>query len=492
MTDPAPDRARRRPSLSLRPGTLRGRLALLAALAVFAAVAAAGGAAFAVTSRVFVQQADADLVRGPGRVITQLELPGQALCSGLVPGGGPSGPAGGLPPGPGPTSTADPAPLPDRVLVEVLLPDGSPCSSSDDADRIVVTGADRAVAADTGPAPIRDGRSVAGHRLRVLSVPLKDGSVLIAARDLDDVVQAIGRLRGILLGFSVVGALLALMAGLAVARAGLRPIDDLADTAETIARTQDLSVRIDAPRARQDDEVARLADAFNRMTAALSAARDRQARLVADASHELRTPLTSLRTNIDLLVRSERAGRPLPAQQRGELLSDLTAQLDELSTLAGELTVLAHEEPARPLVPVRLDDVVRQAVERAARRADGHRFETVLAAWTVAGDRIALERAVVNLLDNAMKFSPAGSVVRIGLADGVLTVADQGPGIAEPDRPRATERFWRADAARSLPGSGLGLAIVADTVAQHQGRLQIDSAPGGGTLVSIALPRRPD
>jgi two-component system sensor histidine kinase MprB len=209
--------------------------------------------------------------------------------------------------------------------------------------------------------------------------------------------------------------------------------------------------------------------------------------LIADAGHELRTPLTSLRTNIELLLRSEEADRPLPSADRKELLHSLTDQLHELSQLTNELSLLSHDEPATERVVVRLDDVVRRAVHRASRRG-GHTITTHLDSSQVRGNPGALERAVLNLLDNAIKFSPPRSTVEVSLRDGWLHVADEGPGIPEAERPQVFQRFWRAPAARALPGSGLGLAIVADVVADHGGRVSLGPSATGGAVVSIYLP----
>ena len=150
----------------------------------------------------------------------------------------------------------------------------------------------------------------------------------------------------------------------------------------------------------------------------------------------------------------------------------------------------AHDEPPRVVETVRLDDVVRRAVERASRRGD-HELLVDLAPWELDGDATALERAVLNVLDNAVKFSPPGATVGLRLADGTLTVEDTGPGIAEQDRSRVFDRFWRSERARGMPGSGLGLAIVADTVAQHGGAVTASTGPGGGALLTLSFPGRP-
>jgi two-component system sensor histidine kinase MprB len=204
--------------------------------------------------------------------------------------------------------------------------------------------------------------------------------------------------------------------------------------------------------------------------------------------------LTSLRTNIDLLLRSERSGRAIPPAQREALFTDVRRQLEELSELAGELTVLAHEDApdgGRPLLPVRLDEVVQAAVQRVRPRAGERRIELTIEPWLLPeADRIGLERAVVNLLDNAIKFSPAASTIRVALADGTLTVDDEGPGVPAEQRREAFARFWRGEQARALPGSGLGLAIVADAVSRQHGTVALEPVPdrAAGTRAVVNLP----
>ncbi|MFP5291288.1 MAG: histidine kinase dimerization/phospho-acceptor domain-containing protein, partial [Actinomycetes bacterium] len=179
------------------------------------------------------------------------------------------------------------------------------------------------------------------------------------------------RLGFVLLVFGLLGVVLATAAGWAVARNGLRPVRRLTHKAEEIARTEQL----DPIEVEGNDEIARLASAFNAMLAALAASRDRQRRLVADASHELRTPLTSLRTNLDLLVQADARGG-LSEQARTELMDDIRFQIEEMTTLIGDLTELARDEP--PVVtaePVDLAEVTARAVERVRRRASSLHFD---------------------------------------------------------------------------------------------------------------------
>jgi two-component system sensor histidine kinase MprB len=224
------------------------------------------------------------------------------------------------------------------------------------------------------------------------------------------------------------------------------------------------------------------------MLAALGASRERQRQLVADAGHELRTPLTSLRTNIDLLAQADRSGG-LDPNARQELLADVRAQIEELTLLIQDLVQLARDEPIeRTPEPVDLADVVDHAVQRVRRRAGSVTFDVEVEPWPVMGEPQSLDRAVVNLLDNAVKWSPADGVVTVRLVDGVLDVADQGTGIAGQDLPHVFERFYRASDARRLPGSGLGLAIVQQTAQRHGGSVSAGRTPQGGAIFRLSLP----
>jgi two-component system sensor histidine kinase MprB len=231
------------------------------------------------------------------------------------------------------------------------------------------------------------------------------------------------------------------------------------------------------------------------MLGALAASQEQQRRLVADAGHELRTPLTSMRTNLELLAAASRPGAPsLPEAERAELLDDVQAQVAELSTLVGDLVELAREDT--PMVvhePLELTEVVLRALERARRRAGDVEFDPVLVPWTLTGDSTALERAVLNLLDNAAKWSPPGGRVRVQMRPLddwwiLLEVADAGPGIAEEDLPFVFERFYRAATSRTMPGSGLGLSIVRQAAVRHGGAVWAGRAPEGGALLAMRLP----
>ncbi|MDQ4102580.1 MAG: HAMP domain-containing histidine kinase [Actinomycetota bacterium] len=330
--------------------------------------------------------------------------------------------------------------------------------------------------------------------LRVAAVPAGPGAALVVARGLDTTRTTLSRLGLVFILVGGAGVLLAAAAGAAVAQAGLRPVQRLTQATERVARTGDLQpIAISG-----DDELARLTGSFNTMLGAVAESQERQRRLVADAGHELRTPLTSLRTNLELLAASDRPEAPsLSDKDRKEISDDVRAQVEELSTLVGDIVELAREDAPQVVhEPVELSEVVERALARAGRRAPEVRFAVDLAPWSLLGDANALERAVLNLLDNAAKWSPAAATVTVRLAPtdqgtAVMEVADAGPGIAEADLPYIFERFYRSPAARTLPGSGLGLAIVAQVAARHGGAVRPGRSPAGGTLMTLELPGRP-
>ncbi|CCH27989.1 HAMP domain-containing sensor histidine kinase [Saccharothrix espanaensis] len=330
---------------------------------------------------------------------------------------------------------------------------------------------------------------------RVISVQYEDGRAMVIAQSMKPLDTTLGKLSVVLFVISGIGVLVAAAAGTAVARTGLRPVQRLTEATERVALTGDLRpIPVTG-----DDELARLTQRFNAMLVAVADSQERQRRLVADAGHELRTPLTSMRTNLELLLASERPDLPtLSDEDKAEINTDVRAQLDELTTLIGDLVELAREDAPQVVhEPVDLVEVVERALDRARRRAPGDvRFDVRLQPWSLLGDSSALERAVLNLLDNAVKFSPAGGVVRLELrqvGDGsvALEVADSGPGIADDDLPHVFERFYRSSEARTLPGSGLGLAIVKQAAERHGGAAYAGRAPEGGALFVLRLPGRP-
>lgn len=334
--------------------------------------------------------------------------------------------------------------------------------------------------------------TLGGERIMVKSDQF--GSVVLLAQNMDDAHQQVVSLGTGLLVISAVGILLALASGLVVAAAGLKPLQRLQRAVDHVADTDELRpIAVYG-----NDEVAQLTHSFNAMLAALGDSRRRQVELVADAGHELKTPLTSMRTNIELLMMINRSGASdrISEEDRRNLERDVLAQMTELSTLIGDLVDLARVEgPDTVLESVQLDEVINSSLKRVRLRRSDIDFDVELIPWELSGEEFALIRSVVNLLDNAVKWSPENSVVRVRMGelseDRVeLSVADSGPGIPPGDRERVFERFYRSPEARSQPGSGLGLAIVKQTVERHGGTIRVADSEGNGTEVLLELPGR--
>ncbi|MFG2894893.1 sensor histidine kinase [Streptomyces sp. NPDC048248] len=457
----------------LRRLTLRARLALFAGVAVAVAVAVAAAAAWFVTRQQLTNQLDASLQSvqaSPGYVQALLRTCGLTQR---------------------PDSTT--ADTPTSYTVQVVTADGTVCAAPGTTP-INVDRSDRAVARGQLDSVLHDATDKDGTPMRVatsgtnLPGGFGDGYAVSIAQPLSMVNKPLNTLALVLFGVAGVGVAGAITTGLAIARAGLRPVERLTQTVEHIARTEDLDVRIPVA---GTDEIARLSSSFNAMTEALAASRDRQQQLIEDAGHELRTPLTSLRTNIELLIRSEKSGRKLPANAHQELLGSVEAQISELTKLVGDLQELSRPDSAPSagsLRVVALHEITKRALDRVELRGPNLIFQTELDPWYAHADPAALERSLVNVLDNAVKFSPPEGEISVRLASGTLIVRDHGPGIPTDELPYVFDRFWRSPTARSLPGSGLGLAIVANTIRQAGGTVELRAHPEGGTEAVVRLP----
>lgn len=361
---------------------------------------------------------------------------------------------------------------------------GGSARQEDAPIQLPVTARVKSVAAGTEPAFFQDAE-VAGIHVRILTARIGPEMAVELARPLDEVDRSLHRLGLLLVLVSVGGVALAGGLGWAIARTSVAPVRRLSDATEHVISTGDLTRRIEA---HGSDELSRLAASFNTMLGVLEASVNTQRQLVADASHELRTPLTSIRTNIEVMSRSDR----LSAEERRELLKDVVAQLEDLTVLVGDLVELARgTEPKLQPEDVRLDEVVERAVDLARRRSPGVRFTASLEPTMVRGVPSRLERAVGNLLDNGAKWSPPGQEVDVTLRTGELVVRDHGPGIDRADLPFVFDRFYRSPSARGLPGSGLGLAIVRQVAESHGGQVSAEPAPGGGALFRLSLPTVP-
>ncbi|MCX4915597.1 HAMP domain-containing sensor histidine kinase [Streptomyces sp. NBC_00687] len=470
---------------------LRSRLALLVAAAVAFAVAAVSVTCWFIVRGKLYDEVDNDLrttARMPVSEVSATTLVNNCTQT-------PKSRTG--PNGFGPRSKT--------MYYQVVDADGTACVFDDSAGLVKVTDSDKEVAGESASADgfLRNGTDSQGNSVRVLTEPLTvsqgipgtrsafPGYALVIGSPLKNTETTLNDLALLLLIVSGIGVLGAGAAGLWVARAGLRPVDKLTETVEHVARTEDLTVRIPVE---GNDEIARLSESFNSMTASLASSRELQQQLIADAGHELRTPLTSLRTNIELLTRSEETGRPIPPADRKALLASVTAQMTELAALIGDLQTLSRSDEAHAgdrVEVVALQDTVEAALRRARLRGPELTITADLEPWFVRAEPSALERAIVNILDNAVKFSPPGGTVDVRLHAGELSVRDHGPGIPTDELPHVFDRFWRSPDARALPGSGLGLSIVARTVQQAGGEVSLRPAEDGGTIATVRLPGAP-
>jgi two-component system sensor histidine kinase MprB len=319
--------------------------------------------------------------------------------------------------------------------------------------------------------------------LRIANVELVEGSgVIQIARSLEEVDATLASLAWTLSLIGLVGIAGAALLGLFVARSSLRPIGKLTEAAEKVAATKQLAERIDVDRA---DELGRLAGAFNEMMEALEGSREQQRRLVRDAGHELRTPLTALRTNIEFLAKADE----LPEAAKAAVYADLSTELAELTDLVNEVVEVAAEaDVAEPETDIDLGQMADEVVNRFRRRVSQSLELQVESAASLYGRRTSLERALGNLIDNAIKWSPSDAPIIVRVNGSRIVVEDRGPGIAPEDRERVFDRFYRAPAARSKPGSGLGLSIVKQVVDTHAGLVFTEESATGATVVGFELP----
>ncbi|MFD8697514.1 sensor histidine kinase [Kitasatospora purpeofusca] len=492
LAPPRIPRRRGRLSTWYRARSLRSRLTFLTTAAVAVAIAASALACWFIVEKQLYDQVRNDLQSVPPPQAATLQRPCPSTPEAALAQAQADQTAGDLPnlPRGGPAPRDTQFVWADQGCVSV--PFGA-------TRAIVIQPGDMASALSLKPnqAIIRDGRYTNGDpamvRLTLGRGPAHNSIVVMVATPTKAVEESLRQLAFLLAGVALGGIALAALAGRLVARSALKPVDQLTDAVEHIARTEEVGSTIPV---QGDDEIARLSTSFNSMSTALANSRERQTRLIADAGHELRTPLTSLRTNVDLLIRSDDTGRPLPPATRTKLLGNMKAQMQELTVLIGDLLQLSRPDspkPVRTLSVVAVHEIAERAVERAKLRGPGLVFETSTAPWYVHADAAGLERAVINLLDNAVKYSPPGGTIAVRLDGGVLTVRDHGPGIPQDELPYVFDRFWRSPSSRQLPGSGLGLSIVAQSVREAGGEVSLGPAQDGGpgALATVRLPGGP-
>jgi two-component system sensor histidine kinase MprB len=456
--------------------SLRGRIALVAGIAVAVAVAGVAVGSYAAVRSQLRGEID-DALRDRAQFYAHRPEEGEGGGPGERPreDHGPKPPPRDLSKGPAPAFGGA------AGYVQVVSPNGEIVREPGETSSLPVQSHARQIARRGSGRYFTD-MEVKDKHLRVLTVGIGTDGAVQVARPLDEVDHTLDKLVLILLVSVASGVALAVALGTGVARAALAPIRRFTNRTETLSAELDVSERIEAD---GKDELARLAQSFNRTLDALEASVEAQRQLVADASHELRTPIASLRANIQVLQEADR----LPREERESLRNDIIEELDELTSLVSDVVELARgAKTGGELDAVRLDRVVEAVVERAQRRAgDGNSFDLRLEPTVVEGEAERLGRAVSNLVDNARKWSPPGGPIEVGLAHGTLTVRDHGPGFEDDDLPHVFDRFYRAKDARGRPGSGLGLAIVRQAAEAHGGSVEAANAPGGGALLRVTF-----
>ena len=446
--------------------SLRWRIALGLALVAALVGAFAGVGAYVTTVRQLSSSVDESLVT---RAATLVRGDGDDR--------GPSGPFLRCP-----TVGA----LQPATAAQIITADGRFAQCIDQGPQLPIDRRDLAVAADSHSAPWLRTTTIDGVRYRQLTEPWRDGAAFQIARDLSETESTLDRLKLRLVLLTLAGVVGAAGLGWILAGRIVRPVRRLRDAAEDIAATNDLSTPLptDGP-----GEVGSLAQSLSTMVAALATSREQQQRLVADASHELRTPLTTLRTNVEHLQRAP----DLPVEHRQVVLRDIEIESRELTDLVNELVELATDRSSTDEEPELVDLAeLAQTVAARAERRTGRSISV-----THAGDSHVtvrprmMERAMANLVDNAVKYSPPGTAIDVAVDGPSLEVRDHGDGIDPVDQPHVFGRFYRATTARTAPGSGLGLAIVRQIVERHGGEVWATNANGGGAAVGFRLPPAP-
>ena len=322
------------------------------------------------------------------------------------------------------------------------------------------------------------------------------------ARSDSQVDSTVARLWFFIVAGILVGTALAVLGGVAVARRAMKPIARLTATAREITKTQDTSRQLTPPTA--EDEVAELTLTLQEMLAALDAswaereaAMQKQREFVADASHELRTPLTSILANLELL--EAQLGSANYGEER-EIAESAVRSSQRMSRLVSDLLVLARSDASqhRPKEDLDLSDIAMAAAREIGPNLGDRVLRTDCEHAPVHGNRDELHRLVLNLLDNAVRYSPAEAQISLStewFQDGssaLLTVADSGPGIPDEMRERVFERFVRSQSSSdtlSSDGTGLGLAMVRSIAAAHEGTAIADrSQELGGARIVVKLP----
>jgi two-component system sensor histidine kinase MprB len=325
-----------------------------------------------------------------------------------------------------------------------------------------------------------------GSSYRILTIRDRRYGAIEIGRNVNDVMRSLSVLRRRFILLVLAAAIAAATIGYAAAMVLGRPILRLA---RAVARAGTTNVLDVLPDDQRGDEIGVLARSFRRTFEALGRSQAQQRQLIQDASHELRTPLTSLRTNIDLLQRYDSLKEP----DRIHILADLQTEARELTDLLDELVVLAIEGQTDEVDSSFDLRVVSQDLVARFKARTSQTFDISIAteAAMLVAPRRSVERAINNLLDNAVKFAPSDSIIHIAVAGNSFEVTNEAEVIADSELEHLFERFYRTASARSFRGSGLGLAIVQDTVTAIGGVTYAYNSPtafGNSITIGFRVP----
>ncbi|MBI2954638.1 MAG: HAMP domain-containing protein [Chloroflexi bacterium] len=383
------------------------------------------------------------------------------------------------------------------VYVQVAQTDGAVVARSGNLGGQELPSNEQALAAAWTGHDVFYTATVGEEQVRVYVQRLVVGGKVIGfiqiGRSYGNAYAILDRLRLGLMGFGIVSLLLAGGIGWAIAGQALKPVATITQTARAIALSRGFSRRLEDTGSR--DELGQLGLTFNEMLASLEEAYAAQQRFVADASHEMRTPLTAVRANLELL---ERQGDHLPADERGSLVKAARDEAERMARLVSDLLSLARADAGQKLRMrrVELDRLLLEVYGESRLLANGVKVTIdEIDEVSLQADPDRLKQLILILVDNAIRYTPAGGQVRLSLHKGgstaILKVTDSGIGIAAKDVPYIYDRFYRADKARARDagGTGLGLAIAKWIVQQHGGDIGVVSKPDQGSTFTVRLPQ---